>query len=85
VIERPQKKVIASPRSGAGWGFQPPEKGASVPFDPLIGCTFVEGSQIAVGVRISHPVHGLGTIDTVKNSYTIADFDSGGRYKVKFI
>ena len=85
VIERPQKKEIASPRSGAGWGFQPPEKSGSVPFDPLIGCTFVAGSQIAVGVRISHPVHGLGTIDTVKNSYTIAKFESGRRFKVKFV
>lgn len=84
VIERPQKREVTSIRSGAGWGFQPPEKSGSVPFDPLTGCTIVSGSQIAVGVRISHPKHGLGTIDTVKNSYTIAEFDSGRRFKVKF-
>jgi DNA helicase-2/ATP-dependent DNA helicase PcrA len=80
----PQTKVVTSIRSGTSWGFQPPEKSGSVPFDPLIGCTFVEGSQIAVGVRISHPDHGLGRIDTVKNSYTIAEFDNGRRFKVKF-
>ena len=82
--EPPQTRIVSSIRSGSGWGFQPPEKSGSVPFDPLIDCTFVEGSQIAVGVRISHPEHGLGTIDTVKNSYTIAEFDSGRRFKVKF-
>jgi hypothetical protein len=84
VITRPQKTEVTSTRRVAGWGFHLPEKGGSVPFDPLIGCTFVKGRQIAVGVRISHPEHGLGTIDTVKNSYTIAKFDSGRRFKVKF-
>lgn len=86
VIERPQKTRSTPKRIAAGiWkNLQPPEKSASVPFDALTGCTFVEGSKIAIGVRISHPECGLGTIDTVKNSYTIAEFDSGRRFKVKF-
>lgn len=68
-IERQLKTAAPSKRTSAAiWeSLQPPEKSASVPFDPLIGCTLVEGSQIAVGVRISHPEYGLGTIDTVKN------------------
>lgn len=93
VIEHQQKTTSTPKRNSAAlWeslkppqkSFKPPERGVGIPFDPVIGCTLVEGSQIAVGVRISHPEYGLGTIDTVKNSYTIADFDKWGKYKIKF-
>ena len=84
---RPQKDAPFS-NNGAQkiWEqFQPSSDTASVPFDALIGCSVLDGSEVVVGARISHPVHGLGTVDTVKNSYTIADFDRGGRFKVKFV